>query len=96
MIAGNTTQTMKPKEVNVVVPVQSSDVNKPEIDQAAPILPEPVNEAFELPENWPREEDTILPVNNWVLRNRIEKCEEQIDSILNRLALFNIRSGQKI
>ena len=93
MIAGNTTQTMKPKEVNVVVPVQSSDVNKPEIDQAAPILPEPVNEAFELPEDWPRENGLY---GESPLRARVISLEERLDALEDRIAHHNVNSAWKI
>ena len=110
MKAGNTCETLKPKEVcasqildvkaNYVVDTLSaqlatqvsSELNCPDIDEVAPILPESKNENFQLPE----EPEPLPTIAIWQLRGRVIELERRLDELADRIALFNVKSSYKL
>ena len=116
MKAGNTCETLKPKEVVATVcvdcgiptepgvrlgckqcwndkaPQVCSELNTPDIDEVAPILPESKNENFQLPE----EPEPLPTIAIWQLRGRVIELERRLDELVDRIASFNVRSSYKL
>jgi len=118
--AGNTIETLKPKEVCGTlkydtpegyydpvameqfsqmhsvspgpIPQVSSELNCPNIDEVAPILPESKNENFQLPE----EPEPLPTIAIWQLRGRVIELERRLDELADRIASFNVRSSYKL
>jgi len=103
--ASNTQETLKPKEVNFLDLGWPGGVPEPEtIEQNEELDRKQLIEDIERlekelePEDDDPEEAKIFEIINILeeLTTRIERLEDRVDSILDRVAIYNTKSSHKI
>jgi hypothetical protein len=92
--AGNTTQTMAPKTVNVLDPEPSWKPKEEIYGPDEPVFepkgrkPAPISrQSFE---------QRVTAKSPTTLENRVTKLEEQMDALRDRIAVHNIRAQHKL
>ena len=91
--AGNTTQTLAPKTVNVLdLPAPTWKPEEIYGPDEQGFEPKPRGKAISRQSF----EQRVTAKSPTTLENRVTKVEEQLDSLLHRIVVYNIKSSHKL